>query len=170
MLIIPSNRVSSAVLGQIADHHTTMTLSTSTKTTLHHYTSMNGIYLISESREVLEVNRRRFERTVNKFLMNFDGGQWLECVDDYCSCNDELFEEIAELKRVAFETVQDVWAYARDLGQYVLNGRRMEDLQKNECDSLKVTLLQAWNAAFEVVTYLINFSAYCGFFIVIEKI
>lgn len=49
----------------------------------------------------------------------------LEMVDDFCSCNDELFEEVAELKKLAFETVQEVWDYARDLGQYVLNGIRI---------------------------------------------
>lgn len=78
----------------------------------------------------------------------------LQLIDDFCSCNDELFEEVGELKRLASDTVQEVWNYARDLGQYVLNGRRIEELDKNEYNSLKATLLQAWNAAFEVLNFL----------------
>uniref|UniRef100_A0A915CVI5 Ste24 endopeptidase n=1 Tax=Ditylenchus dipsaci TaxID=166011 RepID=A0A915CVI5_9BILA len=124
-------------------------LSYGTKTTLEHYITANNIYLISESRCVLEANRVRFEKAVEKFVNSDNNTVRLEMVDDFCSCNDELFEEVSELKRLAFETVQEVWAYARDLGQYVLNGRRMEELDKNEYDSLKATLLQAWNAAFE---------------------
>ncbi|KAI1711111.1 protein kinase domain-containing protein [Ditylenchus destructor] len=116
-------------------------LSFGTKTTLEHYITPNGIYLISEN---------RFEKAVGKFLQGARTRPYkLQLIDDFCSCNDELFEEVGELKRLASDTVQEVWNYARDLGQYVLNGRRIEELDKNEYNSLKATLLQAWNAAFE---------------------
>jgi hypothetical protein len=71
-------------------------------------------------------------------------------VDDFCSCNDELAEEICDLKRAAFECVREVWTCSRDLGEYVLNGKRLEDLVAGERASLKGTLLQAWSAVFEV--------------------
>jgi hypothetical protein len=74
----------------------------------------------------------------------------LVLIDDFCSCNDELAEEINELKSATFECVREVWACSRDLGEYVLNGKRLEDLPTGERASLKGTLLLAWTAVFEV--------------------
>lgn len=74
----------------------------------------------------------------------------IELVDDFCSCNDQLSGEIAEIKHSAFEISQDIWKYAEDLPDYILNGRSIDELAENEYDSLKATLMQAYNVAFEV--------------------
>lgn len=145
LILIPVKYLSKEII-KSEKNYITIKLSFCSRTTLRHYISINEIYLLSESRKYLELNRKEFENQVQKFLNK----NMLECAEDLCSCNEELFAEVVELKKLAFETVQEVWTYARDLGQYVLNGRELEDLHQNESNSLNVTLLQAWKAAFEV--------------------
>lgn len=116
----------------------------------------NDVYLISENRQYLERNISRFEKNIKGIL---EYGQ-IELIDDFCSCNDQLSGEIADIKRSAFEISQEIWSYAEDLPQYILNGKSPDELQEkimklqdNEYDSLKATLMQAYNVAFEVSTF-----------------
>ena len=78
----------------------------------------------------------------------------LELVDDFCSCHDELSSELVEIKRNAFEISEEIWNYADELRTYILNGKRIDQLAEPERDSLKATLLQAYNVAFEVSVVL----------------
>jgi dsRNA-specific ribonuclease len=78
----------------------------------------------------------------------------LALVDDFCSCNDQISEELAQAKNAAFGVGRELWTHANQLNDYILNGRNEEDLNQAERDSINATLLQAYSAAFYVSSYM----------------
>lgn len=74
----------------------------------------------------------------------------LTLVDDFCSCNDQISEDLMQAKDAAFNVGRELWTHASQLNDYILNGRNEEDLNYAEQDTINATLLQAFNSAFDV--------------------
>lgn len=77
-------------------------------------------------------------------------------VDDFCSCNDQVSEELSQIKEAAFNVGRELWTHAIELNSYILNGRDEGDLNQAEIDSINATLLQAYTGAFEVNVFGIS--------------
>ncbi|KAH7728346.1 STE/STE11/MEKK4 protein kinase [Aphelenchoides avenae] len=144
LVLVPMSFLCRRVVDDFSSR-TTLKLSLAAKTTLDHHVTPTDIYLVGEDRQCIDNIRRVFETSVRHLLTTGE----LELVDDFCSCHDELSSELVEIKRNAFEISEEIWSYANELGTYILNGKRIDQLAVPERDSLKATLLQAYNVAFE---------------------
>jgi hypothetical protein len=73
----------------------------------------------------------------------------LKLLDDSSACNDQILEELNRAKESAFAVGQELFKHARELNEYILNGRDEKDLNQTEIDTINSTLLQSYNCAFE---------------------
>lgn len=74
----------------------------------------------------------------------------LEIIEEQSSCHEVVLDRIETLKEGAIETCRILWTgLASRLADEVLDGRPLSSLDQNEMESMRATLLQAYNLAFE---------------------
>jgi hypothetical protein len=81
-----------------------MRISRAATTNLENNIATNNIYLLSESRSNLAVCRKHFEERVKRFIE----AEKLQILEDFCSHNEQLSDDMLDLKRNAFEMVKEV--------------------------------------------------------------
>ncbi|KHN80011.1 Mitogen-activated protein kinase kinase kinase 4 [Toxocara canis] len=74
----------------------------------------------------------------------------LQVIEEQSSCHEIVLNHVERLKEEAVQTCRILWTHlAAGMADEVLDGRLLVSLDANELESVRATLLQAYNLAFE---------------------
>uniref|UniRef100_A0A915ADN6 Protein kinase domain-containing protein n=1 Tax=Parascaris univalens TaxID=6257 RepID=A0A915ADN6_PARUN len=122
-----------------------VTLDADTEMSLRYLNIPYGVSLIALNGTSLPCMRRLLEKNVNT-----SGGGLLEILEEQFSCHEIISNHVERLKEEAMQTCRILWTdLAAGMADEVLDGRLLASLDSNELESVRATLLQAYNLAFE---------------------
>uniref|UniRef100_A0AAF5RVJ5 Protein kinase domain-containing protein n=2 Tax=Wuchereria bancrofti TaxID=6293 RepID=A0AAF5RVJ5_WUCBA len=123
----------------------TIDLDADTELSLRYFQLSNDVCLLAVSAPSLLKMRELFIRNMtagNDFMF--------EVLEEQASCHDIVIESTKQLRELAYRTCQMLFdEFAGKMVRDVLDGQELSSLDINELESVRATLIQAYNLAFE---------------------
>nr|CDP96326.1 BMA-MTK-1, isoform a [Brugia malayi] len=123
----------------------TIDLDADTELSLRYFQLSNDACLLAISAPSLLKMRELFIRN-----MTAGNGFMFEVLEEQASCHDIVIESTKQLRELAYRTCQMLFdEFAGKMVRDVLDGQELSSLDINELESVRATLIQAYNLAFE---------------------
>ncbi|VDK84024.1 unnamed protein product [Litomosoides sigmodontis] len=146
-LLIISRRTCFADFSQEMWHGTRLTvdLDADTELSLRYLQLSNDACLVAVSAPSLLKMRELFTRN-----MTVEYNFMFDLLEKQASCHDIVIESAKQLRELAYQTCQMLFdEFAGKMVRDVLDGQELSSLDVNELESVRATLIQAYNLAFE---------------------